>query len=181
MSAAARGHARLRAIMVMHEDNAQKINALLRAINPDVAHDVIALGTLDSMLMVAQRLDEGCAIGMLADRAPVEDARQVVSFLGAEARLPVGPFRMAALLKRPVVFMAALYLGGNRYGIHLEALADFSQITRAQQPAAIEAAIHRYAALLEKYCRQAPYNWFNFFDFWAQAPQAGKHVPATSV
>jgi predicted LPLAT superfamily acyltransferase len=24
----------------------------------------------------------------------------------------------------------------------------------------------RYAELLEKHCRHAPYNWFNFFDFW---------------
>jgi predicted LPLAT superfamily acyltransferase len=23
-----------------------------------------------------------------------------------------------------------------------------------------------YATLLEKYCRYAPYNWFNFFDVW---------------
>ena len=31
---------------------------------------------------------------------------------------------------------------------------------------AIEAALRRYVALLERHCRAAPYNWFNFFDVW---------------
>ena len=32
---------------------------------------------------------------------------------------------------------------------------------------ALQAAANRYAGLLEKYARMAPYNWFNFYDFWA--------------
>ena len=30
----------------------------------------------------------------------------------------------------------------------------------------------RYTALMEKYCRVSPYNWFNFFDFWAMPEPA---------
>ena len=30
---------------------------------------------------------------------------------------------------------------------------------------AIEAAMRRYAERLEHYCRSAPYNWFNFYEF----------------
>jgi predicted LPLAT superfamily acyltransferase len=26
--------------------------------------------------------------------------------------------------------------------------------------------LQRYAERLEHYCRIAPYNWFNFYDFW---------------
>jgi predicted LPLAT superfamily acyltransferase len=74
------------------------------------------------------------------------------------------------LLQRPVVFMTGLYLGGNRYAIHFDPLADFSTVPRAERDAALEAAIARYAALLDQYCRKAPYNWFNFFDFWQPAP-----------
>jgi predicted LPLAT superfamily acyltransferase len=59
-----------------------------------------------------------------------------------------------------------LYLGGNRYAIHFDALADFSSVPTGQRDAAMQAAIERYAALLDQYCRKAPYNWFNFFDFW---------------
>jgi predicted LPLAT superfamily acyltransferase len=73
---------------------------------------------------------------------------------------------MAAMLRRPVFFMTGLYLGGNRYQIHLEPLADFSETSRGERDPAIEQAVRRYADLLTRFCRQAPYNWFNFFDFW---------------
>jgi len=162
-----RTHANLRVAMVMHDGNAQKINGMLAAINPGAAQDIIALGRVDSMLKVSKYLDDGGAVGMLADRTPGSDPLQAVTLLGADAKIPTGPFRMAALLRRPVVFMNGLYLGGNRYAIHFEPLADFSDTPRAQRHAAVEAAIVRYAALLEHYCREAPYNWFNFFDFWA--------------
>lgn len=160
----------LRVTMVMHQDNAQKINTMLAAINPDAVQDIIALGHIDSMLMVRERLDDGCAVGMLADRTPANDTLYPVQILGANAHLPVGPFRMAALLRRPVIFMTGLYLGGNRYAIHFDTLADFSAVARGQRDAAVHAAITRYAALLDQYCREAPYNWFNFFDFWQPEP-----------
>ena len=38
--------------------------------------------------------------------------------------------------------------------------------------AAVQAAVERYAALLEKYVRSDPYNWFNFFDFWRSGDEA---------
>jgi predicted LPLAT superfamily acyltransferase len=30
----------------------------------------------------------------------------------------------------------------------------------------IESLLQRYAGRLEHYCRLAPYNWLNFYDFW---------------
>ena len=160
----------VRIAMVMHEGNAQKINAMLAAINPEAVQDIIGLGHIDSMLKVRERLDEGGVVGMLVDRTPGNDTLYPAQILGAEASLPGGPFRMAALLRRPVVFMTGLYLGGNRYAIHFDTLADFSAVAHGQRDAALQAAIARYAALLDQYCRKAPYNWFNFFDFWQPAP-----------
>ncbi len=43
--------------------------------------------------------------------------------------------RLAAMLKRPVLFMSGLYLGGNRYAIHFERLADFSTLERSERDA----------------------------------------------
>ena len=162
----------IRVAMAMHRDNAQKINAMLSAINPEAVQDIIGLGQIDSMLKLRQRLDEGGAVGMLADRTLSNDTLYPVQILGADANLPSGPLRIAALLRRPVVFMTGLYLGGNRYAIHFDPLADFSAVARGGRDAAVATAITRYAALLDHYCRKAPYNWFNFFDFWQPAPAA---------
>jgi predicted LPLAT superfamily acyltransferase len=161
----------LRVAMAMYEDNARKINAALGAINPRAQLDVIALGHIDSMIRVHALLDQGAVVGMLGDRTLGNDDTYPVDFLGAPAELPLGPFRMAAVLKRPVLFMTGLYRGGNRYDVHFEALADFSALPPRGRTQAVHGAVTRYAALLAQHCRSAPYNWFNFFDFWHAAPQ----------
>ncbi|MBP8169026.1 MAG: acyl-CoA synthetase [Azonexus sp.] len=166
LRAVGRGRAGLKVAMLMYEENARKINAALEAINPAATADIIALGRMDSMIEARDKLDQGYLVGMLADRGLGDDATVDHEFLGKMAPLPVGPFRMAALLRRPVFFMAGLYLGGNRYQIHFEPLADFSETPRAERDAAMRAAQQRYAERLSHFCRLAPYNWFNFFDFW---------------
>ncbi|MFZ0486170.1 MAG: hypothetical protein WAL83_04170 [Arenicellales bacterium] len=155
---------------VMYKENAQRINAMLAAINPNAVQNTIGLGHVDSMLQVRELLDEGGIVGILADRTLGDDTLYSVNILGTEAFLPGGPFRMAALLRRPVMFMTGLYLGGNSYTIHFDPIADFSEIEQDERDAAIEAAVVRYAQLLDQYCRMAPYNWFNFFNFWETAP-----------
>jgi predicted LPLAT superfamily acyltransferase len=169
----------LRVAMVMFEENARKINAALSAINPAAQQDIVALGHADSMLKVHELIEGGSVVGMLADRCLNHDSTQPVPFLGESAEFPVGPFRMAAILRRPVLFMVGLYGGGNRYDIHFETLADFSSIPAGGREAAVQAAMARYAALLETHCRAAPYNWFNFFDFWQAAPSAPEAHPVT--
>lgn len=166
LRAMGRGQAGLRVAMLMYEENARKLNATLAAINPKAMQDIIALGRTGSMLEVRDKLDQGYVVGMLADRSLALDSTLEVDFFGEKASLPVGPWRMAAMLQRPVFLMAGLYLGGNRYRLHFEPVADFSQVERNTRDAAICAAAQKYAESLERLCRQAPYNWFNFFDFW---------------
>ncbi|WP_164844416.1 acyl-CoA synthetase [Azoarcus sp. DN11] len=169
MPAIGRQQPGMRVAMVMYEDNARKINDTLAAINPAARQDIIALGKLDSMLQVKERLDDGSLVGILADRSPGDEPGQIVEFFGAPASFPVGPWRLAAMLKRPVILMVGLYRGGNRYDVHFEQIADFSAATRENRARLQHAAIEHYAARLAHYARQAPFNWFNFFDFWESA------------
>lgn len=157
--------------MAMYEENARKVNAIMAAACPRDPPEIIALGHLDAMLKVRERLDDGALVGVLADRTLGDEASLPVSFLGATARLPLGPMRAAALLRRRVLFMLGLYRGGRRYHIVFAPLADFTHVGRDERAAAIKAAVARYAGLLERYCRSDPYNWFNFFDFWRRPPQ----------
>lgn len=169
MRAIARQQPGMRVAMVMYEENAHKINDTLAAINPAARADIIPLGHLDSMLHLKERLDDGSLVGVLADRSLRDDPSQPVEFFGEPADFPVGPWRIAAMLKRPVILMVGLYRGGNRYDVHFEALADFSGATRENRAHLIHAAVECYAARLAHYAAEAPYNWFNFFDFWHSA------------
>ncbi|MBA3773645.1 MAG: acyl-CoA synthetase [Ramlibacter sp.] len=156
----------LRVVMAMYKENARQINRILSAINPAAELDVVALGQVDSMLQLHAVFDSNAIVGMMGDRALGEEATRAIPFFGAPAAFPTGPFRMAAILRRPVVFMVGLYGGGRRYDIHFEVLADFSDVPAGGRQAHMEAAMDRYAALLEKYGRMSPHNWFNFYDFW---------------
>ncbi len=156
----------LRVSMAMYEENARKINAILAAINPNTVPDIVALGQVDAMINIAERLDRGGCVGVLADRTLGAEPTQAVSFLGKQAHLPTGPMRAAAILRCPVFFMVGLYRGKNNYHVVFEPVADFSAMAVGSRDLAVRAALQRYAAVLESYCRTDPYNWFNFFDFW---------------
>lgn len=155
--------------VAMYPENALQLNRALAAINPQAIADTVALGQIDSMLTIHHKLNTGALLGVLADRAAGPDQYLSLPFLGAPARFPTGPFRMAAMLGQPVYFMTGRYCSGNRYEVHFEPLADFTGVSRSQRGAAVEGALQQYVATLERHCKAAPYNWFNFFDFWEPA------------
>jgi len=164
-----RNHDSLKLVLLMYEENARKIGTLMSAINPAAQQEIVALGNLSAMLTVKDRLAEGGIIGILADRTLGQEKVRELPFLGAPAHFALGPFRMAAMMRRPVLMMTGLYLGGNRYDIHIEKIADFRDApdgTRRNSEADVDAAMQCYVSRLEHFVRLAPNNWFNFYDFW---------------
>ncbi len=168
------GHRRpnLRIAMAMYEGQAGPLTRLFRITRAQEVPEVIPLGQLEAMLRIKDCLDEGKFVGMLADRTIAEAPAQLLPFLGRPALFPCGPMRVAAALRRVVIFMTGLYRGGNRYHVVFHQLADFSQPGATGRDVAVREAVARYAQLLEQYARSDPYNWFNFYDFWHGAPQA---------
>lgn len=161
-----------RVVMAMYEENARRTNAVLATVDPAAMRDIVALGRADSMLELAAQLDAGALVGVLADRTLGAEPAVRIDFLGERATFPTGPMRMAAALRRRVIFMVGLYRGGNRYEIRFEPLADFADLdglARAERDRRVEVAIEAYAKRLEDYARAAPSNWFNFHPFWERA------------
>ena len=156
----------LRVAMVMYPDNAQKIHSVLQAVAPDFKLGIIPIGHSGSSLAVRDWLDSGGLVGLLGDRhlGPAHGAGIVeLPFLGRSVGFTDGPLRLAQLLRRRVLFMSALYRGGNRYDMRFEPLADFSQ-----PGASLPAALQAYVTRLESLVAEAPFNWFNFFDYWRE-------------
>jgi len=148
----------LRVRMVMATGNAARIQSVFGRIQPASADWIIQMGTPTALLRAKECLEQGEVVGILADRVWRHERATTLPFLGAPARFPLGAFRVAAALGAPVVLGVGLYRSGNRYAVHFERL-DRPGDTAAQ-------LLARYAARLEHYCRLAPYNWFNFYDFW---------------
>jgi predicted LPLAT superfamily acyltransferase len=152
--------------MVMYEDNARKTGEIFESIAPELKSEIIGLGNVDSILKVEAALARGEIVGLLADRSIQGGGTVSCEFLGASARFPAGPIRIAAMLNRPVVLMFGLYLGGNRYEVCFEQLCAAEDLAGPAREPLIRSLLQRYAGRLEHYCRLAPYNWFNFYEFW---------------
>jgi predicted LPLAT superfamily acyltransferase len=174
-------HRRIEVNMMMYEENARKFNTVIESIGGRNRMKVIRIGEVDSLIRAKDRLDRGEWVGILADRAVDSDRLIRVPFLGETATFPAGPFLVASALKVPVVMFFCLYLGGNRYKEHFELFAEEITLNRSTREADLQNWVRRYAERLEHYCRLAPYNWFNFYDFWHPVLSPAKSAPRSDV
>jgi predicted LPLAT superfamily acyltransferase len=152
--------------VVMHEANAGKTGRALAHLAPDLRERVIDPGRPDAILRMRECLERGEIVGILGDRPFRGSRTRPCSFLGATARFPLGPLLLAGALGAPVVMFFGLYRGGARYELHLETLTQGALVPREARSATAGRLLERYVARLEHHARQAPYNWFNFYDFW---------------
>jgi predicted LPLAT superfamily acyltransferase len=154
--------------VLMYEDHNAKLTSLIYSLNPQFSESIIPLGDVDSLLQAQECLSRGELVGMLGDRVAENDRTTRCRFLGHEATFPAGPMLLASMLKVPVLLFFGLYLGSNRYALHFELFADEVAIRRGQRDADVQRWTQRYVDRLDHYARLAPYNWFNFYDFWGE-------------
>lgn len=152
--------------ILMFPDHNGFITALLHTLNPALLDTVIPLGGIDTLLQVQEAVARGDMVGMLGDRVGAGGRTVSCNFLGAAAQFPVGTAQLAAVLRVPVILVFGLYREGNRYDLHFERLDAPLPLERRERELALAAWTQAYATRLEHYVRSAPYNWFNFYDFW---------------
>jgi predicted LPLAT superfamily acyltransferase len=152
---------------------------MLDALNPEIAAGVIDAGQDGPSIAMAikQAADEGALVALLVDRARPGEPALKAPLLGSDAPFPTAPWLIASALKVPVVLAFGLYRGGNRYDLTFETFSDSVAVPRQQRAQALLALIQRYAARLEHHARIAPYNWFNFYDFWGSEDEGS--MPST--
>jgi predicted LPLAT superfamily acyltransferase len=73
---------------------------------------------------------------------------------------------LAAVTGVPVILPFGIYRGGNRYDVYFELLSDRIELSCTGREEALREWIQRYADRLARHALDAPYNWFNFYDFW---------------
>ena len=144
------------------------VTEALDKMNPDIASKVIdaSMDGPSVVLSIKDALEQGELVALLIDRIHADEAHEHVEFLGAPAPFPLSPWLIASVLRVPVVLGFGLYQGGNRYALHFEMFSEQIVIPRQQRQQALRALVQQYADRLACFVRKAPYNWFNFYDFW---------------
>jgi predicted LPLAT superfamily acyltransferase len=171
--------------VVFDVEQAPALTALLRTLNPEIAATMInarASGPA-TMLAIKETLDRNGIVALLTDRARPGESHVLAEFLGQPAPFPTAPWLLAGALGAPVTLAFGLYRGQNRYDLHFESFIEGpaeERPGRSERRAVAAARAERFAQRLAAYAHRAPYNWFNFYDFWQQTTSSTEPRPAAA-
>jgi predicted LPLAT superfamily acyltransferase len=161
--------------VLMYTRHAPRINAVFRQLAPDVQVRVIQVDrhSMDTVLRIRSCIERGELVAMLGDRVEPADRGRTcsVSLLGDTVELPEAPYLLAGLLGCPIFFMVALRQKNGCYRVLAEVLAERVEFGRKEREKRVRELAAAYAGRLEHHCLAAPYQWFNFYDYWQEGAQ----------
>lgn len=151
-------HARVNIVMLEAEH--QKIKAFLDRIQVKQAANIIGIGDdFSHIIKMGTALRNGEILCMHGDRFLPGAETVVVDFFGEKAHLPAGPFQLITRMKVPYTIVFAFKETVSHY--HFYSTPPFRDSTSVQD------AAQYFATSVEEKIRLYPYQWYNFYDFWA--------------
>jgi predicted LPLAT superfamily acyltransferase len=173
---------------LVYNQNSKKITAMLEEANEAYHLKLIYVQEIDpgTAMLLREKVDAGEVVVIVGDRVPVghavpahraEGGTLRVPFLGRPAPFAVGPYVLAHVLECPVLLFFCLR-EDSVYTMFAEPFAERIHLPRKDREAATAAWAARYAARLADYATRFPLQWYNFYDFWNDAPAP---TPSASV
>ena len=117
----------------------------------------------NALVFFGQVLDNGETLSMPADRIFGSQKSVSVSFLGAPAEFPLGPFIVATMRGLDALAVNVMKTSSKGYKIYVTPLSYNKEAPRKQQIAEL---VQSYVQELERMLKIYPAQWYNFFDFW---------------
>ena len=159
--------------LVMHTGLQAELRGLLESSR---AFRVLATdGSPSSAAAIVQTIRDGEIVAMMGDRRFLDEGVEV-EFLGATARLPIGPYAIAAAARAPVFLTFAVRTGRRRYRFLTEELGELRYSDRSNKRADHVRWAQRFAHRVEELLRAYPTQWGNFFPFWDETAGNGDRV-----
>ncbi len=154
--------------VLVYQKHASKFNQFLKKLNDKADVHLVSVDELgvETAIILQEKLEQGEWIIVAADRVPVQSDRvDQIGFLGEEAQWPQGAWILANLLKAPVLAVFC-YRYQQKFHVHIHSIADRLSFPRQNRQQAMRDIMQKYVQLLEQHCIYAPYQWFNFYNFW---------------
>jgi predicted LPLAT superfamily acyltransferase len=167
--------AKTKVTAIVYTEHARRFNNVLASANRDFSQHLLEVNDFgpETAMMMQERVARGELLVIVGDRTPAHESGRTTNaqFLGAPAPFAQGPYVLAHALECPVYLFFCLKERAS-YRLYFEPFAERIELPRRDRAQHLAAWAQRYATRLEHYCRKAPYQWFNFFDFWAR-PSGG--------
>jgi len=163
--------------ILVHDKHSQNYNTLMHQLNPNSRLNVFQVEDFDipTMLKIKSKIDVGEWVFIAGDRSPLSGNERTVDveFLDEQVKLPIGPYMLAKGLGCPVKLMFSYrdYEQKRKdQKVHFEIVPFSDKVTldRKHRASQLQVYAQQFASELERQCANAPYQWFNFYDFWAR-------------
>lgn len=155
--------------VITYNEHTPSFNNFLKKVNADSAINFIHINNFgpDDTIKLKQKIEDGEAVVIFADRTSVNNPESVcfAPFLGEEAPFAIGPFALASIMDCQVFTMFCIKREGQ-YQTYIEKFADPIKVKRNQRQEYFTQLAKRFAESLENHVLLAPYQWYNFFNFW---------------
>ena len=155
--------------VITYNEHTPSFNNFLKKVNADSAINFIHINNFgpDDTIKLKQRIEDGEAVVIFADRTSVNNPESVcfAPFLGEEAPFAIGPFALASIMDCQVFTMFCIKNEG-KYQAYIEKFADPIKVKRRDRQEYFTGLAKRFAERLENHVLLAPYQWYNFFNFW---------------
>jgi predicted LPLAT superfamily acyltransferase len=165
----ARRLAGLKLTVLIHTKHSQVFNRLLAQLDPQSQLHLMQVTELSpaTAMLLAQKIDRGEFVAIAGDRIPVSASPRVApaKFLGETALFPVGPYVLGSIFRCPTYLMFSMRVRRTSE-IHFELFRESIRLPRSRRDETLAQLATEYAGRLEHFCRRAPLQWFNFYDFW---------------
>lgn len=115
------------------------------------------------LFKIDQALANGEIVSIPADRVFGSAKTVRVKLLGAEAKLPWGPFCVPAMRGLEVIAVNVMKTSVKGYTAYVTRLDYDKDASRKQQ---VQQLADNYSKELEKMLNSYPAQWYNYFEFW---------------
>jgi len=145
--------------MVTTPAEQENISAYLDQVSTATSLELILVkDDMSHIFEIHAALERGGLVVITGDRFLPGSKYLTETFMGATAKFPLGPFRLASRLRVPVLFVYVMK--GKKRNYQLYARQAEAKGRDAQ------GLLKEYTESMEWVLEKYPLQWFNYFDFW---------------
>ncbi|MBW1297159.1 lipid A biosynthesis acyltransferase [Aquimarina litoralis] len=147
-------------LIVTDQENEQ-IKQYVGAVSSDTTMKFIVIQEdMSHIFQMNEVLSNGEVIVFAADRYAEGIQFIEQDFFGKSAKFPLGPYKLAARKKKPILYMYIMKGKGKEYNLYARE-PEFKE-TSVKPSHVLKEYIRYTEIMLKKY----PLQWFNYYDYW---------------
>ncbi len=161
--------------VISDNEISSNFSKVLQQISPQFFENTVDINEITPATMekFMDTISRGGLVVCAGDRISKNASQRILSqnFLGKPAPFSYGAFFLALLLDAPIYFIFGFkktnLFFSRKFEMYVKKARTEISSSRKKRDESIKNLCAEYARTLEEFCKIYPYQWYNFFDFWA--------------